>query len=75
MLPEAAKPLPNKVLQAGAKSAAALYEKERTARKIITFCAELDAVLGGGIHTGQITECCARLLAPLHPQNSHDAKQ
>lgn len=43
---------------AGAKSAQQLYEKELAARKIITFCGDLDNVLGGGIATGQITEFC-----------------
>ena len=42
----------------GAKSAQELYEKELTARKIITFCGDLDGILGGGVATGQITEFC-----------------
>lgn len=43
---------------AGAKSAHELYEKELAARKIITFCGDLDGMLGGGVATGQITEFC-----------------
>lgn len=42
----------------GAKSAQQLYEKELNARKIITFCGDLDGMLGGGVATGQITEFC-----------------
>lgn len=42
----------------GAKSAHELYEKELNARKIITFCGDLDGMLGGGVATGQITEFC-----------------
>ena len=43
---------------AGAKSAHQLYQKELDARKIITFCGDLDGMLGGGVATGQITEFC-----------------
>ena len=43
---------------AGARSAQHLYEKELAARKIITFCGDLDGMLGGGVATGQITEFC-----------------
>lgn len=49
---------------AGAKSAYQLYQKELDARKIITFCGDLDGMLGGGVATGQITEFCKHLLAP-----------
>ena len=42
----------------GALSAQAIYEKEAKTRKIVTFCQELDAALGGGIATGQVTELC-----------------
>jgi hypothetical protein len=42
----------------GAKSAAQLYEKETSAKKIITFCPGLDSILGGGVSTGQLTEFC-----------------
>ncbi len=45
-------------LAAGARSAQHLYEKELAARKIITFCGDLDGMLGGGVATGQITEFC-----------------
>eukprot|EP00884_Botryococcus_braunii_P002529 jgi/Botrbrau1/12277/Bobra.0323s0017.1 len=40
------------------RSAAQLYEKEASAKKIITFCPGLDGILGGGVCTGQITEFC-----------------
>ncbi len=43
---------------AGGISARQLYEREKQLRRIITFCAELDVVLGGGVATGQITEFC-----------------
>ncbi len=46
------------LLTAGARSAQHLYEKELAARKIITFCGDLDGMLGGGVATGQITEFC-----------------
>lgn len=42
----------------GARSAQHLYEKELAARKIITFCGDLDGMLGGGIASGQVTEFC-----------------
>ena len=43
---------------AGGVSAQALYDKERNARRIITFCSDLDSILGGGIAQGQLTEFC-----------------
>ena len=43
---------------AGAQSARQLYEIERTLSKIITFSSEIDAILGGGVPLGQITEFC-----------------
>ncbi len=46
------------LLTAGARSAQHLYEKELAARKVITFCGDLDGMLGGGVATGQITEFC-----------------
>ena len=45
-------------MRPGALSAQAIYEKEAKTRKIVTFCQELDAALGGGIATGQVTELC-----------------
>ena len=48
--------------RAGAKSAAELLVEEKAARKILTFCGELDVILGGGVCTGQITEFCKFLL-------------
>ena len=47
--------------RAGAKSAAELLVEEKAARKILTFCGELDVILGGGVCTGQITEFCKSL--------------
>lgn len=32
------------------------YEKER--RKIVTYCSELDKILGGGICSKEVTEIC-----------------
>lgn len=49
---------------AGAKSAHELYEKELNARKIITFCGDLDGMLGGGVATGQVTEFCKHSSLP-----------
>lgn len=43
---------------AGALSAKQILEREAAARRIITFCSDLDAILGGGVATGQITEFC-----------------
>ena len=45
-------------LLCGALSARELYERERSSRRIITFCPELDGILGGGVAAGQITEFC-----------------
>jgi hypothetical protein len=39
-----------------AVSARQLYAREQAARRIITFAAELDGILGGGVETGAITE-------------------
>lgn len=44
----------------GAVTAQALFEKELSSRKIVTFCQELDIALGGGIATGQVTELCGQ---------------
>ena len=43
---------------AGAQSAQELFEKESLSRRVMTFCQELDAALGGGVATGQVTEFC-----------------
>lgn len=51
-------PESNKSSSANAQTAKQLLEQERTSKRIITFCAELDTILGGGIPTGQITEFC-----------------
>lgn len=37
---------------------------QRSAKKIVTFCSDLDKVLGGGIHTGQVTEFCKCMHRP-----------
>lgn len=51
-------------------SARQIFEREAAAKRIITFAAELDGILGGGVETGAITEfwwvllkCCWVLLA------------
>lgn len=43
---------------AGALSAKQILEHEAAAKRIFTFCNELDNILGGGVATGQITEFC-----------------
>jgi len=45
------------VLSVG-KSAAVLLNEERVRLPIVTFCSELDALLGGGVATAEITEFC-----------------
>ena len=42
----------------GAKSASELLKKERERIPLVTFCANMDAILGGGVQTGEITEFC-----------------
>lgn len=37
-------------------SARQIFEREAAAKRIITFAAELDGILGGGVETGAITE-------------------
>ncbi|KAK9821877.1 hypothetical protein WJX74_008329 [Apatococcus lobatus] len=41
----------------GERSARALLE-ERPMRRIITFCSDVDQILGGGVALGQLTELC-----------------
>lgn len=55
------------LLQVGAKSARQLLQEEETERlgRISTECAQLDAILGGGIPPCQLTEIC-KLLLSLH---------
>ncbi|MEW5299302.1 MAG: hypothetical protein WDW38_003392 [Sanguina aurantia] len=43
---------------AGASLASDLYEVQRSAKKIITFCSDLDKILGGGVPIGHVTEFC-----------------
>jgi hypothetical protein len=43
---------------AGGRSAADLLAAEAGARRVITFCAALDELLGGGVPPGQLTEFC-----------------
>lgn len=43
---------------AHARTALDLFHEERTAPRIITFCKELDELLGGGIDVGRLTEVC-----------------
>ena len=45
-------------MRAGTTSAAALYEAQRSTPKIVTFCKELDDLLGGGVLGGHVTEFC-----------------
>ena len=40
----------------GAVSARHIFDRELAARRIITFAADLDRILGGGVETGAITE-------------------
>ena len=42
----------------GASSAAALLRRERAETRVVTFVADLDRVLGGGVAPGQMTEFC-----------------
>ncbi len=35
-----------------------IFDKERRKKTLVTFCQDLDQILGGGIRTGQITEFC-----------------
>ena len=49
---------------AGSRTAAELLAREAAARRIITFCGNLDEVLGGGVATGQLTEFCAETPCP-----------
>ncbi len=42
---------------AGGRSAKDLLQ-EQPSRRIITFCSDVDQILGGGISTGQLTEFC-----------------
>ena len=35
-----------------------LFEQEKNRRHIVTSCAEMDDMLGGGVETGKITEFC-----------------
>ena len=39
-------------------SALDLLETQRSGRRIVTFCSDLDRALGGGVSTGQVTEFC-----------------
>lgn len=39
-------------------SAADLYAKQASLTKVVTFCYDLDNILGGGIWPGQVTELC-----------------
>lgn len=39
-------------------SAREILDKEKRKRSLVTFCQDLDHILGGGIRTGQITEFC-----------------
>lgn len=43
---------------AGGRTAADLLAVEAASRRVITFCAALDELLGGGVQPGQVTEFC-----------------
>ena len=53
----------------GARSATELYAVQRSAKKIVTFCADLDRILGGGVCTGQVTEFCEWMARRTKPNN------
>ena len=55
---------PVRTAPAAPTSALDLLHAEQRRRHIITFCAELDGLLGGGVAPGEITECvcCGSLL-------------
>lgn len=42
----------------GSKNAYDLLQQEQSARNIVTFCEQLDDMLGGGVPVGKITEFC-----------------
>lgn len=42
----------------GGQSVLALLQEEESRGSIVTFCAKLDAMLGGGVPLGKITEVC-----------------
>lgn len=44
--------------RSGMKTAGQHLEQQRKSRRIITFCNELDKILGGGVAVGQVTEFC-----------------
>ena len=43
---------------AGARPANELWEREKATRKIITFCPDMDKMLGGGVAPREVTEFC-----------------
>jgi RAD51-like protein 2 len=42
----------------GSVSAAEILRNHRNDRPIVTFCEQIDSMLGGGVAIGEITECC-----------------
>ena len=40
------------------QSALALLECERGQRHVVSFCAGVDMVMGGGVEVGRVTEVC-----------------
>ena len=44
--------------RSGMRTAAELLELQNKSRRIVTFCNELDKILGGGVGLGQVTEFC-----------------
>eukprot|EP00798_Chlamydomonas_sp_ICE-L_P027140 gene27140-2371_t len=45
-------------LSKGARSASELYSIQKNAKKVVSFCADLDRILGGGVQPGHVTEFC-----------------
>ena len=45
-------------MHAAATSAADALKAEQAARRVITFCADLDMLLDGGVCCGRVTEFC-----------------
>lgn len=44
--------------QSNVQSAKEIFDKERRKKTLVTFCQDLDQILGGGIRTAQVTEFC-----------------
>ena len=51
-------PLPSGGIASGGHSALELLKVEQLKGYVVTFCAKVDAMLGGGIPVGKVTELC-----------------